>query len=108
MPAACPTTPRGLVCKCKEKIYGETAIPAGTYKVTLEHSPRFKRKLPYLHDVPHFIGILLHNGNVPEHSHGCILVGKNSVKGKVLESNVTLDALLKKLAGQSSITIEIS
>lgn len=107
LPATCPNTPKSLQCKCKEKIYAETAIPAGKYKVSIEYSPRFKRKLPYLHNVPHFIGILIHSGNDQTHSAGCIIVGKNKVKGKVLESRATLDALLKELDGQKTIYIEI-
>ncbi len=107
LPATCPNTPRGIACACKEKVYAETAIPAGTYKVTMEYSPRFKRKLPYLHNVQHFIGILIHNGNDQGHSAGCIIVGRNKVKGKVLESKATLDALLSRIGNEKSITIQI-
>ncbi|WP_300879802.1 DUF5675 family protein, partial [uncultured Alistipes sp.] len=46
--------------------YARTAIPAGTYKVTMQYSPRFRRVLPYLHDVLHFLGILIHSGNTEE------------------------------------------
>ena len=107
LPATCPNTPRGIACACKEKVYAETAIPAGTYKVTMEYSPRFKRKLPYLHNVQHFIGILIHNGNDQGHSAGCIIVGRNKVQGKVLESKATLDALLSRIGNEKSITIQI-
>ena len=58
------------------KVMKETAIPYGKYKITLRKSPRFKRILPYLHDVPHFEGILIHRGNTLEDTAGCILVGK--------------------------------
>ncbi len=68
------------------KVYGETAIPYGTYRVTLEQSPRFKRKLPYLHGVKDFTGILIHRGNYAKDTHGCILVGENKQKGAVLNS----------------------
>lgn len=107
LPPTCPNTPRGIACACKEKVYAETAIPAGTYKVTMEYSPKFKRTLPYLHNVPHFIGILIHSGNDQGHSSGCLIVGKNKVKGKVLESKATLDALIQKIGGQKNLTIEI-
>ena len=38
LPAACPNTPNGRSCTCKEKIYARTAIPAGTYKITFQYS----------------------------------------------------------------------
>ncbi len=107
LPATCPNTPRGIACACKEKVYAETAIPAGTYRVTMEYSPRFKRKLPYLHEVPHFLGILIHNGTDHQHSAGCIIVGKNKVKGKVLESRATLDALIARIGKEKSIIMQI-
>lgn len=107
LPAVCPDTPNGRGCRCKEKVYARTAIPAGTYKVTMEHSPRFKRTLPYLHDVPHFLGILIHSGNTDADSAGCIIVGRNTVKGKVLESRATLDRLIAKIEGEKNITFNI-
>ena len=107
LPAACPDTPKGRSCKCKEKVYARTAIPAGTYKVTMEYSPRFKRELPYLHDVPHFIGILIHSGNTDADSAGCIIVGRNTVKDKVLESRATLDKLIARIEEEKDITLNI-
>ncbi len=70
----------------EEKVYGETAIPNGEYKIIVNRSPRFKRDLPRLLDVPHFEGILIHAGNTARDSHGCILVGENKKKGMVLNS----------------------
>ena len=58
------------------KIWGNTAIPAGTYSVEMYYSPRFKRRLPLLKDVPYFTGILIHRGNTVEDTVGCILVGE--------------------------------
>jgi hypothetical protein len=107
LPATCPDTPRWQSCHCKEKVYTGTAIPAGTYKVTLGESPRFKRILPIIHHVPHFLGILLHTGNTEGHSAGCIIVGKNTVKGKVLYSKATMAALMEKLEKAGDITITI-
>lgn len=70
----------------ENKIPAQTAIPAGTYGVIVNVSPRFKRELPRLQNVPHFDGILIHRGNTAEDSAGCILVGENKVKGKVINS----------------------
>ena len=107
LPASCPYTSKWHPCKCKEKVYAETAIPAGTYKVTMEHSPSFKRILPYLHNVPHFLGILIHSGNTEADSGGCIIVGHNTVKGRVTESKITSDKLNEILSKATDITIEI-
>jgi hypothetical protein len=68
------------------KVAHETAIPTGTYRVTVNLSPAKKRMLPRLQDVPGFSGILIHRGNTKKDSSGCILVGENRVKSKVLNS----------------------
>lgn len=107
LPNTCPNTPKGLKCTCKGKKYAETAIPAGRYKITMEYSPSFKRVLPYLHNVPHFIGILIHSGNTAKDSAGCLIVGNNRVKGRVEDSRVTSDKLNKILASAKDITITI-
>jgi len=70
----------------EEKVFGETAIPYGTYAVDLTMSPKFKRVLPILLDVPHFTGIRIHRGNTAKDSHGCILPGENKIKGGVINS----------------------
>lgn len=70
----------------EKKVYAETAIPYGTYDIVVDYSPKFKRELPRLQNVKHFEGILIHRGNTAEDSAGCILVGENKVKGKVVNS----------------------
>ncbi|MFR9543412.1 MAG: DUF5675 family protein [Rikenellaceae bacterium] len=108
LPATCPNTPKWKNCECKEKVYAETAIPAGTYKITMEYSKTFKRILPLLHNVQHFLGILIHSGNTEKHSAGCLIVGFNKVKGQVLDSRVTSDKLNEILSNATTdITIEI-
>lgn len=107
LPARCPDTSRGQSCTCKEKVYAMTAIPAGTYRITFEYSPKYKRRMPYLHDVPHFLGILIHWGNTEKDSAGCIIVGKNTVKGKVLESKATFQQLYALIEKEKEITIQI-
>lgn len=90
-----------------KKVYGQTAIPIGTYKVALTYSPKFKRTLPYVNDVKGFEGIRIHSGNTATDTQGCILVGLNNVVGKVTNSRNTLDELIRKINGQDiTLTIE--
>ena len=64
------------------KVFGETAIPRGTYKLHTVFSPHFKRVVVELQDVSYFTKVYLHGGNRPEDSLGCILHGKRrSVSG---------------------------
>lgn len=53
-------------------------IPNGTYEVRVTYSPRFKRMLPLVMQVPGRSGIRFHRGTKPEHSKGCILVGADN------------------------------
>ena len=94
------------------KIPGKTAIPAGKYKIELTESLRFKKLMPRLKDVPGFTGVLIHPGNTAQDTEGCILVGKNRVKGKVLDSRETFQKLFTMLwvvsLGGESLEIEIN
>ena len=49
-------------------------------------SSKFKAFRPFLQQVPGFAGIMIHEGNVPKDTRGCILVGENTKQGKVLNS----------------------
>ena len=49
-------------------------IPCGTYPIAVTWSPKFKRMLPLVLNVPSRSGIRFHRGTKPEHSRGCILV----------------------------------
>lgn len=93
------------------KVYGETAIPYGEYEVIVNYSPKFKRELPRLLNVPNFEGVLIHRGNKPEDSAGCVLVGENTKKGMVLNSTkyeVELVKILKEVqAKNEKIIIKI-
>ena len=54
-------------------------IPEGTYPVERTWSPKFKKFLPELTDVPNRSGIRIHRGSLPEHSRGCILLDMNGM-----------------------------
>lgn len=83
--------------KSEKKIYGETAIPAGKYKVVMSMSSKFKRVMPYLENVPQFTGIMIHPGNTIKDTLGCILVGENKKKGQLVNSRKYSDELNKRI-----------
>lgn len=90
----------------EKKVYGETCIPFGTYKVIINMSPKYGRLMPRLLDVPHFEGILIHSGNTEQDSAGCIICGKRSGQ-KVINSRDTFNRLFNRLEKYSIIKIEI-
>ena len=96
-------TDRGLTQSMTEqqigskKVYGETAIPTGTYRIIISYSNKFKKQMPLLLNIPGFAGIRIHSGNTEKDSLGCILVGKNKSVGKVLESRDTYSKLFSIL-----------
>ena len=91
----------------KRKVYRMTAIPTGTYKLTMTVlSPKFaqidyykrycKGYMPRLLDVPGYDGILIHRGSSANSSAGCVIVGYNTIKGKVTDSQKAWEKLMKK------------
>lgn len=79
------------------KVVDQTAIPIGSYKVTITYSNRFQKLLPLINNVKGFSGIRIHSGNTKEDTSGCILVGFNTEKGKVVNSRVTFNKLFNIL-----------
>ena len=95
----------------KIKKYGITAIPTGTYKVDMNTvSPLYAKKnrnysRPYGHKMPRVLnikgysGVLIHPGTTANDTLGCLLVGENKIKGKLINSQATwkrlMDTLLK-------------
>ena len=106
----------------EKKIYGDTAIPYGRYEITMKvQSQKYKDRkqyqfckgyLPRLKNVKGYDGVLIHIGNFPKDTYGCILVGKNQVKGGVTNSTVWFEKLYPILKDASDrgekiwITIE--
>lgn len=121
-------TDRGITQKMDKniirsrKIPNRTAIPSGIYDITLDIvSPKFSKKtfykefcdgkLPRLLNVPGFDGILIHCGSNASHSSGCILVGNNTIKGRLTNSKEVFKKLYKILLDakekDEKITIDI-
>jgi Family of unknown function (DUF5675) len=80
-----------------EKIYGQTAIPSGTYKVVITYSPHFQRDLPLLVDVPNFEGVRIHPGNTAADTEGCLLVGQGKTTDSVTQSRGAFNTLFPKI-----------
>lgn len=76
------------------KIYGQTAIPRGTYKIELSVSPRFGKLMPVLLHVPGFTGIRIHAGNDDSDTDGCILVGVVRGDKRIINSRVAWQRLM--------------
>lgn len=83
----------------EDKVYGETAIPIGRYKVVLSYSNRFKKVLPEILNVEFFKGIRIHEGNHKDSTAGCILVGecKDLEEGFIYNSKKTMKKLMSIL-----------
>lgn len=97
-----------------EKVYGKTAIPEGTYEVKLTYSPRFKKILPEILNVPNFSGIRIHTGNSSKDTEGCILVGiwDGEKEDWVGNSKIAFDKLMSLLEeatnNKEKITITVN
>ncbi|HNB00946.1 MAG TPA: DUF5675 family protein [Nitrosomonas sp.] len=79
------------------KIPGNTAIPRGLYKITLDYSVRFRQTMPRLLDVEGFRGVRIHPGNTIHDTEGCILVGTAVNKNVLVASLDAYNKLYKKL-----------
>lgn len=78
-----------------EKVYGQSAIPRGSYTVVLDYSQRFKTIMPHVMDVPGFTGIRIHSGNVAADTDGCVLVGvARGGKDRILNSRAAFAKLM--------------
>lgn len=91
------------------KVKTQTAIPTGIYTVLLTYSPKYKKVMPLINNVKGYSGIRIHSGNSSKDTEGCLLVGKNTVVGRLTDSRNTFNALFKRLQqkGSNKITIEI-
>lgn len=99
----------GVFDNDETKVVGRTAIPYGTYEITMDvkstkfsdfeqypWAKEYDGYLPRLTNVPLFVGVLLHVGNSDVDSSGCLLVGENKVVGKVINSTITFRRLMNE------------
>lgn len=93
--------------KGEGKVYGETAIPAGTYDIIINMSNRFKKLMPLLLNVPGYSGVRIHSGNTALDTLGCIIIGIVRTPNGVGMSRVAFNKLMAKLENQNNITITI-
>jgi len=95
------------------KVPGRTAIPAGTYRVTLEYSPRFGPDTPTVNGVKGWTGIRIHAGNHHEDSDGCILLGMQATECSLIGGtsrpavNLLKQELLEATERGETITLTI-
>lgn len=91
-----------------QKLYAETAIPKGIYKIELRKEGRFhqnySKKFSHFHEgmlhvtnVPGFEYILIHIGNTDDDTAGCLLVGRSALKDSIAESTIAYQAMYQKV-----------
>ena len=92
------------------KLDAKTAIPYGSYAISITESQRFKRPLPLLLSVPSFVGIRIHPGNSAIDTEGCLLPGQTQSRDFVGNSRLAFEVLFAKLDrafGKEAIKINI-
>jgi hypothetical protein len=89
------------------KVYGATAIPSGTYRVSTTFSNRFQKRLPLLENVPGFEGVRIHSGNSSQDTEGCILVGRTREVNRIGESKLAFQHLFSQLETAKDVTIQV-
>jgi len=85
------------------KVYGETAVTYGNYKVQMTYSPKFKRQMPQILNVPMFEGVRIHSANYATEIEGCVALGENKVKGGVINSRKWCDEFERILKGSGGV-----
>lgn len=75
------------------KVYGQTAIPAGRYRITVEHSPKFGPDTLTIHAVPGFDGIRIHSGNDESNTEGCPMLGYQLSQNATIRVGTTKPAV---------------
>lgn len=77
------------------KVPGKSAIPRGTYPLTVSMSARFSRLMPLVKDVPNFSGVRIHGGNTHKDTEGCPLIGEKRTAEGVAVCAAVVAKLIK-------------
>ena len=72
-------------------------IPEGTYQIILSKSPKFKRVLPEILNVPNNSGIRIHPGNFPSETSGCLILGTHFDENILFNSRKKVNEFIKIL-----------
>ena len=84
----------------KNKVYGETCIPFGSYKLVIDYSNKFQKELVHILNVKGFSGVRIHSLNTAEESIGCIGVGVKLNDGYITKSRATY-AIIHKMVSDA-------
>ena len=96
------------------KIKGATAIPSGTYAITLELSNRFGPDTLTINNVPGFSAIRMHAGNTSADTEGCLLLGMATTDHTIVGGTsrpavqIVKDLVREALALGEAVTITIT
>ena len=94
------------------KYVNHPCIEKGTYRIGYQYSNKFGRNMPFLLNVNGRVGIMIHPGNYPKDTQGCILLGRNLSKGSVSNSKQTFQNVnsiiqgVVNLTGTATITVQ--
>ena len=83
-------------------------INSGTYEIKYQYSKKYGCNMPFLQDVKGRSGIMIHTGNIPSETQGCLLVGRNKVVGGIIESRKTFDSLNDIIKGLMNLTGKVT
>jgi hypothetical protein len=98
------------------KVFAKTAIPYGRYEVQSTWSPKFKRDLTQILNVPDFTGIRIHNGTTEKSSAGCPIIsyknddGPDNMRNRVINDPKAmndLETLIASRQDHEKIYVEI-
>ena len=94
------------------KYVNHPCIEKGTYRIGYHYSNKFGQNMPFLLNVNGRVGIMIHPGNYPKDTQGCILLGRNLAKGSVSNSKQTfknVNSIIQgvvNLTGSATITVQ--